>query len=88
MTSLTLAKPTSANVANLATQSVSLDRTALLGIFGQNGNLHALLRVNARQILRVSVGDRFGNTTVTAIGEDAIALRKGSRDTGLRMPQS
>lgn len=73
-------------VAKLATESVHLDKTALLGIYGPANKLQALLRLQGGQIVRVSAGDTVGRTTVTAISAEAIALNQKGRNVVLRLP--
>jgi len=80
--------PTPAKVAKLATQQVRLPRKTLIGVFGSATSPGALVRNDAGQIKRVTVGDEVDGTRVAAIGEDSLILSGRGRDEVLRLPKT
>ena len=80
-------KPTPAEVAKHATEEAKLERTALIGIFGEESAPQALIRQRSGQILKVATGDKVGNQEVAAIGEDHLVLKRGGNTKVLRLPQ-
>lgn len=83
----TQAEVTQKGVAQLATQTVHLDRIALLGIFGTQSAPAALVREADGDTQRVSVGDRVAGGTVTAIGDDRLVLSRATGQKVLRLPK-
>ena len=81
-------QPTSAHIADLATQDAHLARLALIGVFGSTDARGALVRAGSGKISRVVVGDRVAGRTVAAIGEDSVILSKGRATKVLRLPSS
>ncbi|MEW9922107.1 pilus assembly protein PilZ [Marimonas sp. MJW-29] len=77
-------EPTPAHVAEKATQSARLPALALIGIFGSENALNALIREKNGTIQRVAVGDRISGQTIAAIGEDRVVLGNGNT---LKLPQ-
>ncbi|MDW4496855.1 amidophosphoribosyltransferase [Sulfitobacter sp. D35] len=83
-----MASQTNSTVAKHATTSVRFENTTLIGVFGRPGAMGALLRLSNGRIARVETGDTVGGARVVAIAEDKIALRRGSRNTVLHLPDS
>jgi hypothetical protein len=79
--------PTPAQVQKLATQEVTLDRIALIGISGTQGAPRALIRLPRGATETVTIGDRIGGATVQAIGEDRLILSRRGARTVMQMPQ-
>ena len=80
--------PTPEKVNELATTTAKLDRTALIGVFGTEGALQALIRLPKGDIAKVSAGDSIGGAKVEAIDTDRVILtRRGSQHV-LALPQS
>ncbi|XDA96599.1 amidophosphoribosyltransferase [Sulfitobacter sp. LCG007] len=73
-------------VAQFATRKIRFEDTTLIGVFGKPGDKVALLRLDNGRIERVKTGDKVGNATVLAIGDDRIALVRGGRNTVLQLP--
>ncbi|MFT6674685.1 MAG: Tfp pilus assembly protein PilP [Sulfitobacter sp.] len=88
MASQNEAGQTPQKVADLATEQVRLERTALIGIFGSTAAPGALLRGHNGKIERVTIGDRFGGGTVAAISEDSLILTKRGKNTVLKLPKA
>lgn len=67
------------NVAEFATQTDVL-RTglALLGLFGPEDNLKALLRMPSGRIREITLGTRLSQGTVIAIDHNGLVLSKGN----------
>lgn len=80
-------EPTPEGVAQLATDTVHLDRVALLGIFGTQSAPAALVREADGDTVRVNVGDRAAGGTVTAIGEDRLVVSRATGQKVLRLPK-
>ncbi|MEO0388689.1 MAG: hypothetical protein AAF281_14395, partial [Pseudomonadota bacterium] len=80
--------PTSASVARAATVENALPtrELALIGIFGTSSSRHALMRTPSGRMVKVRPGDSVRGHRVTAISNDAVRLRRGSRDTVLVIP--
>lgn len=78
---------TPAGVAQLATQTVHLERLALLGVFGTQSAPAALVRKASGATQRVSVGDALAGGTVTAIGADRLVLSRMTGQKVLRLPK-
>ncbi len=87
MTTTDIQEPTPETVADLATETVSLSKLALIGIFGSEAAPAALIRDARGTIHRVTPGDAVENQTVAAIGTDRVILSKGSRTRTLTFPQ-
>ncbi|KIN61369.1 Pilus assembly protein PilZ [Sulfitobacter noctilucae] len=88
MSSTDIQEPTPENVADLATETISLPKRALIGIFGSETAPAALIRDTRGDIHRVTPGDTVEKRTVAAIGTDRVILSKGSRTETLLLPQS
>lgn len=76
------------HVARHATIQAPLDQhqLILLGIFGAESDLKALLRLPDGDIRRVETGDQVQGVTVLAIAPDHIAMGQGSVSRRLRIP--
>ena len=81
--------PTPANVAELATSKGGIDMHELtvIGIFGPEAGLKALVRTRRGKISEVGVGDKVEGGTVVAIDPDQLAFRKSGRDMVLTLPR-
>ncbi len=81
--------PTSASIAQQATSrnAVNLRQVNLIGVYGTPTNRRALVRLANGRYQKVQVGDRIDGGRVSAIGNDELRYRKGSRDVVLRMPK-
>ncbi|MFZ5961379.1 amidophosphoribosyltransferase [Thalassococcus sp. BH17M4-6] len=79
---------TPAIVAENATRETdaNLDALILLGTFGPQDNLTALLRLSNGKIAKVSRGDEIGGDTVIAIDEGRLALAQNGTAHWLAMP--
>tara|TARA_R110000787_G_scaffold106272_5_gene213923 strand:+ start:119 stop:388 length:270 start_codon:yes stop_codon:yes gene_type:complete len=80
--------PTPENVAKLATEKATLTRTALIGVFGSEANLSALIRGFNGDIARVTVGDSFDRSLVSAISKDSLILARGGKTKVLKLPRT
>ncbi|MHA3976668.1 hypothetical protein ACW9UR_03190 [Halovulum sp. GXIMD14794] len=81
--------PTSASVAKAATidNAMPMRQLALVGVFGKSGSRHALVRLPNGRFVKVGPGDRVDGYQVAAIGENAVRMRRGGRDTVLEIPR-
>jgi hypothetical protein len=80
--------PSAALAGAAATERVGLarGRVSLIGVFGAASDRHALLLLPNGDVERVRPGDRVQGVQVAAIGDDSVRLRRGGRDTLLRLP--
>lgn len=76
----------STSVGQIATQRAPVSGLALLGIFGSNRAPGALIRERNGRVRRVGIGDRAGGAVVSAIGDRAIVLTRGGRNSVLKLP--
>ncbi|MBC7132063.1 MAG: hypothetical protein H5U16_03025 [Roseovarius sp.] len=81
--------PSSASIAQQATtrNAINLRQVNLIGVYGTPANRRALVRLANGRYHRVQVGDRIDGGRVSAIGDDELRYRKGSRDIVLRLPR-
>jgi len=81
--------PSTASVARAATleNAINLNRINLIGIYGTPENRRALVRLANGKYEKVQVGDRLDGGRVSAIGDEELRYRKGSRDVLLKMPR-
>lgn len=81
--------PSSASVARSATleNAINLNRINLIGVYGTPDNRRALVRLPNGKYQKVKVGDRLDGGKVSAIGDDDLRYKKGSRDVVLKMPR-
>lgn len=87
MTTQDTGTPTPPKVAQLATQEVRLERTALIGVFGTPAALRALVRLPQGQTQTIAVGDTIAGETVRAIGEGKLVLSRRGTQHILQMPR-
>ncbi|MGC1495203.1 MAG: pilus assembly protein PilZ [Sulfitobacter sp.] len=80
--------PTPESVAKIATQQASLNRVAVIGIFGSETNLNALVRENNGDIARVSVGDKFNGGVIKAIDADSLILLRSGKTKVMKLPRA
>ncbi len=80
--------PTGARVGATATikDAIALSDISLIGIFGTNKTRRALVRLPQGRYIQISRGDRVSGWTVSAVGEDAVRIQKGSKNKVLRLP--
>lgn len=90
MTNTTAAPETSEMVARKATQSSALKHhsLSLLGLFGSNGNLSAMVRLPSGRVKTVRPGNRLAHGKVIGIDSSGIVLEKSGRTQRLEMPGS
>ena len=71
-----------------ATIRVDLDRSGpiLLGIFGTEDALHALVRLPDGTVVQVGRGEKLGNRDVVGIDAQGIVLARGAHATRLPLP--
>ncbi|KAE9629714.1 hypothetical protein [Parasedimentitalea maritima] len=81
---------TNAKVANLATQSETLDQTSLtlMGLFGPAQDLSALMRLPSGRVRRVKRGTRLSSGRVVGIDTHGVLLEKNGTTRRLAMPGS
>ncbi|MAU51516.1 MAG: hypothetical protein CMN17_03890 [Roseovarius sp.] len=81
--------PTSASIAQQATtrNAINLRQVNLIGVYGTPSDRRALVRLPNGRYQKVQVGDRIDGGRVSAIGDDELRYRKGSRDVVLRLPK-
>lgn len=77
-----------AKTQRLATRDNAIDLTvlSLLGIFGTEEALGALLRTRRGDILRVHTGDEVENLRIAAIGSDRVIVEQRGKRIELTMP--
>ena len=75
------ARPT-VEKAGLSRGSVSL-----LGVFGAEGERHALVRLPNGKVKRVRAGDNLSGVQVASVGADTVRLTGGGRDTLLKLAE-
>ena len=80
--------PTPASVAKIATESVALNPVTVIGIFGSDASLSALVREGNGDIARVAVGDSFNGGLVEAISKDSLILSRGGKSKVMKMPKA
>jgi hypothetical protein len=79
--------PTPRKVKRLATQAVALDRTALIGVFGADKDLRAMILLPLGKTQTVSLGDQVIGGTVLAIGPDKLVLARPGGQHVMHMPR-
>jgi len=79
---------TPANVANMATQSGMLNRNSisLIGVFGPEQNMQALVREPSGKVLRVSQGSRLNAGRIMGIDAKGVMLSRNGRIEHLPLP--
>lgn len=88
MTNISDAGATPANVAGHATTSGALERNdfALIGLFGKDGALSALVRLPNGRIQTVATGTKIPQGQVVAIDAEGLMLQKNGRTERISMP--
>ena len=79
---------TSPRVANRATQADVLDLsgTVVLGVFGSESDLKAMIRLPSGRIRRISRGDRFpGGQRVAGVDKNGLVLEKNGRTSRMSL---
>nr|WP_323779445.1 hypothetical protein [Amylibacter sp.] len=81
-------EPTHTNVANAAAERSNFkkSRMSLVGVFGTPNARRALVRMSTGRYVKVKAGDSLGGWKVSAIGDDNLRIKKGSRDHVLKIP--
>lgn len=81
--------PSSANVAKSATvkNAINLRNVNLIGVYGKPSSRRALVRLSNGRYQKVQVGDRIDGGRVSAIGNNELRYKKGSRNLTLKMPK-
>lgn len=81
-------EPTHTNVANAAAERSNFrkSRMSLVGVFGTPNARRALVRMSTGRYVKVKAGDSLGGWKVSAIGDDNLRIKKGSRDQVLKIP--
>ena len=79
-----------ASVAKSATvkNAINLRNVNLIGVYGKPSNRRALVRLSNGRYQKVQVGDRIDGGRVSAIGDNELRYKKGSRNLTLKMPKS
>lgn len=80
--------PTPKKVAKLATEKASLSPTALIGVFGSDTNPSALILSDGGNIAKVTVGDTFKGSVVSAINSDSLVLARRGKAKVLKLPRA
>ncbi|MDB4197621.1 hypothetical protein N9777_04980 [Ascidiaceihabitans sp.] len=80
----------SASVAKSATvkNAINLRNVNLIGVYGKPSSRRALVRLSNGRYQTVQVGDRIDGGRVSAIGDNELRYKKGSRNLTLKMPKS
>jgi len=81
---------TSGVVAQHATQVAALDHAmlTLLGIFGPNDDLRALVRLPGGKVRTVAPGQRFGRARIVGIDAAGLMVVKNGQTRRISMPGS
>lgn len=76
------------SVGDMATvrRKLNLNRTTLLGTFGDESALSALLRLPSGEVLRIAQGDEVWGGTIAAIGPGEVIIAQGSKTQTYRLP--
>ena len=82
--------PSSASAAKSATvkNAINLRNVNLIGVYGKPSSRRALVRLSNGRYQKVQVGDRIDGGRVSAIGDNELRYKKGSRNLTLKMPKS
>ena len=77
------------SVAATATSQGVLDRgeLTLLGLFGPEADLAALVRLPSGRILKVVTGDRLARGRVVAIDAEGLMLQRGGATSRITIPE-
>jgi hypothetical protein len=80
---------TSAAVADVATAEgvLRLDQITVIGIFGPESALQALIRMPGGSVRRIGPGARIDRATVASIDMQGIVLQQAGRTRRLDLPE-
>ncbi|MEP2716448.1 hypothetical protein [Pseudophaeobacter sp.] len=90
MTNATNSTQTPALVASKATQSRALPKSglSLLGLFGAEGNMQAMVRLPSGRVKTVKPGSRVAQGKVLGIDANGLVLESAGRTQRITMPGS
>ncbi len=90
MTSSTGAEKTPSRVAEMATTDYAFARgqTDLIGLFGPQNKMSALIRTPRGAIERVEIGDKLSIGRIVAIDDKGIMVSKNGHNRRLSLPAS
>ncbi|WP_353472987.1 hypothetical protein PVT71_02865 [Salipiger sp. H15] len=82
--------PQNASVSKSATLSNQIDlrEISLIGVYGNDSNRRALVRLPSGKYQKVQVGDSIDGGRIAAIAEDELRYVKAGRNVVLKMPRS
>jgi hypothetical protein len=89
MASRNWAEETPANVAQMATTKNVLERSTIdvIGLFGPESRMSALIRTSTGSIRRVEIGDSLGLTgRIVAIDAQGVILSRNGENRRLTLP--
>lgn len=88
MTQNTTGGATPPNAASLATNRVdlSLNTPMVLGVFGPENGLSALVRLPGGKTRTLQTGERLNGKRVVRIDTDGVVLAQGGREERLALP--
>lgn len=88
MTNKTASVATPEKVARLATQNIQMDPAGamLIGVFGPEEALSALVRLPGGRIRRLARGTRFQGGQVAGVDAGGVSLVKGAKTRRLTLP--
>lgn len=77
-------------VNKAATQSGALKRnsTSVLGVFGPQGDMRALIRTSSGRVKQVKAGARINSAKVVGIDKEGLILQKNGRTQRLNIAGS
>lgn len=89
MANLSTTGKTPANVAKMATQSdvLSRDSLALIGLFGPEKDMQALVRHPGGKVVRVARGSRLNAGRIVGIDAKGVMLDRNGETVHLTLPQ-
>lgn len=76
-------------VTEAATQRGALDRgaVALLGVYGPQGNMQALLRMPSGRVKKIKPGSRVNSGRVAAIDDDGLIIERNGEARRMKLLQ-
>ena len=88
MTSTSDAGATPANVAAQATIAAVLERNdvSLIGLFGKDSDLNAMVRLPGGRIETVRAGDRLAHGRVVGIDANGVMVQRNGKTRRLALP--
>ena len=77
-------------VNSAATQKGALSKngTTVLGVFGPQHDMSALMRLSSGRVQEVKTGSRVGSGTIVAVDKDGIMLRQSGQTKRIAIPGS